>query len=245
MHINKNILRTAAALTLSLCLITNAHAGARKTIVLDAGHGGKDSGTIGRSGIYEKTVSLDVTLKTYSLLIKSGKYNVHLTRNDDRFITLADRRTKAYQTRADLFISIHCDGYKDSKVSGAHIFVLSPKGIKQALNFVMSKNKYKNWAFGTTKVSYKTAVNMMNSTHAKSKKFAQIYINKAKKYTGVRKHGIKEAAFAVLKPVSVPSVLIELGFLSNPEDERKLRSSGFRLRMAKAIIESIDEFFAK
>jgi len=223
----------------------------RYTVVVDPGHGGVDPGTIGHSGIYEKHVTLAMGRAIRTALEKTGRYKVKLTRDRDIFIRLRDRIRLAREANADLFISIHADSIKNRKISGPSVYTLSERASdKEAAQLADKENKadliagidLTNENADVTGILIDLA---QRETMNQSARFAGMLVGEMKKRTHVLRNTHRFAGFAVLKAPDVPSVLLELGFLSNPKDERALRDRRYRARMAAGVAKAVDAYFTR
>ncbi|MDR0571946.1 MAG: N-acetylmuramoyl-L-alanine amidase [Rickettsiales bacterium] len=210
------------------------------TVVLDAGHGGKDPGAIGKRKLKEKDVNLAFVKEIAKELKKYKNIRIFLTRSDDTFVNLDDRVRKSMMWNADLFISIHADANKNSKSKGLSIYTLDDYGFNErSLKIVKAQystfNYYKNRHFFIKEAK--------NNSITKSIYFSSKVLDKMKK-NGVKMldNPIKRANFAVLISPNYPSLLIELGFLSNYEDEKMLASLAYREKIAKIISSAIGEY---
>ncbi len=223
----------------------------KKVIVIDAGHGGADPGTIGRSGAYEKHITIAAARSIRDTLEATGRYKVVLTRDRDVFIRLRDRVAISRKAGADLFISIHADSIKDRSVHGASVYTLSNQASdKEAA--LLAKKENKADLIGGMDLSGETQeitdilIDLaQNESMNESAKFAKMLVGKMKPVTKVLSNAHRFAGFAVLKAPDVPSVLVELGFLSNITDEKNLRSKAFRKKVSMAILRAIDYYFAQ
>ena len=210
-------------------------------IVIDAGHGGHDSGAIGSLGTLERDINLSFALALYRELRSRG-YSPKLTRDSDRFISLLNRRKFSTKYNADLFISIHADSAPNTGASGMSIYTLSNTDVQMVMDRVLSSSDYKNASHevATTVASIQQEVMV-----AKSKRFSKTLLTVAKrKNIGIFSGKAKFASFAVLKSHRTPSMLIELGFLSNPADELLLNTSSYRTKMSNVIADAIDEYYS-
>ena len=222
-----------------------------QVIAIDAGHGGADPGTIGRSGAYEKHITIAAARTIKDVLEASGRYKVVLTRDRDVFIRLRDRVAVARDAGARLFISIHADSIKDRSVRGASVYTLSDRASdKEAA--LLAKKENKADVIGGVDLSGETPeiTNILidlaqREAMNESAEFANILASELKSVTRVLKKTHRFAGFAVLKAPDVPSVLVELGFLSNVTDEKNLRSKKFRRKLANALLDSIDQYFSQ
>ncbi len=223
----------------------------RYTVVVDPGHGGVDPGTIGNSGVYEKHVTLAMARAIRTALEKSGRFTVRLTRDRDIFIRLRERIRRAREAGADLFISIHADSIKNRKISGPSVYTLSERASdKEAAQLAEKENKADLIA-GMDLTHQDALVTdilidlAQRESMNKSARFAGMLVGELKKRTKVLRNTHRFAGFAVLKAPDVPSVLLELGFLSNPQDERALRDRRYRARMATGVAKAVDAYFTR
>ncbi|MCW8863187.1 MAG: N-acetylmuramoyl-L-alanine amidase, partial [Rhodospirillales bacterium] len=224
---------------------------ARRVIVIDPGHGGVDPGAIGVSGIYEKNITLSVAREIKKSLESTGRYKVVLTRDRDIFIRLRDRFEIARKAGADLFLSIHADTIRDRNIRGASVYTLSEKASdKEAAALAEQENKADLIAGVDLSHEDPVLANILidltqRETMNQSSHLAEMLVDEMGKSVRLLRNAHRFAGFAVLKAPDVPSVLIELGFLSNRHDERLLRDSRHRVRVAGAIGRSIDQFFTR
>lgn len=223
-----------------------------KIIVIDAGHGGKDPGAVGLNGTLEKDVTLAVALVIKSKLKKQNKYKVILTRSRDRFLKLRDRVNVGKSTKADLFISLHADSIKNRSIRGGSVYTLSEKASdKEAEALANRENR-------ADLIGVKSDLDKEDDDVAKilislvqretmnhSLIFASDLIYQFNKVGKMLRKGHRQAGFVVLKSPDVPSVLVEMGFLSNKIDEKKLNSIRFQEKIADTIIDSIEIYFDK
>ena len=216
-------------------------------IMIDPGHGGKDPGAIGKSGLQEKRVNLLAAQTLAKALEETGRYKVSLTRDDDTFIELEDRVKIARESNADLFISIHADAGKSSKTRGASVYTLSNSGAKRS----KTMRKAQDWVLDFEVESQRADdINEIlvdlteHETKNQSARFAKMLIPEIEKAgwpTLDNTH--RNAGFFVLLAPDVPAVLLEMGFLTNHRDEKLLSSSKHRDHLVAAIVKSIDSFF--
>ena len=227
-----------------------------KTVVIDAGHGGKDSGTMGtkRYKTYEKDIALKISLMLGDYIKKNiPEVDVIYTRDDDTFIELRQRTIIANEKNADLFISIHCDGFTNSKASGASVFVMGMSKLKENMDVAIRENSviylednYKENYDGfdpKSAESYIVFSVMQNSHLTKSINFAEKieyeFSNRAKR----KSRGIKQAPFYVISRANMPAVLIEAGFLSNPKEEDYLNTEEGQSHIASAIFRAFRSYY--
>ena len=230
------------------CQTDNFNSGKLFTVILDAGHGGKDPGTIGLSGIYEKNIVLPIVLKVKEFLNKyDNQLKVILTRSTDEFIELKERGRIANSNNGDLFVSIHCNYKKtdENDKNGFEIYISDLVKTKDAENYTLNENlKYKSSNSDTLSkeyINFKSVFIPMlqNAFFRKSEYMAGILRNEFTKSTNLISRGIFQDAFFVLIGASMPSVLIECGFLSNKSDEDYLKSDKGQTDVAKAIYKAI------
>jgi len=220
-------------------------------IVLDPGHGGKDPGAIGVSGVYEKHLTLAMAKQLRALLEKSGRYRVKLTRESDEFISLYARRRFARSVNADLFVSLHADSIRKPETRGLSVYTLSEKASdKEAEKLAESENKVDLIAgidlSGETQEVTDILIDLARrETNNHSSYFAEKLMTEIRKEITVLPNSHRFAGFAVLKSPDVPSVLIEMGYLSHKEEERLLRQASYREKLAKATVRAINSYFAE
>lgn len=215
-------------------------------IVVDAGHGGKDPGAIAASGTREKDLTLKAAQTLKKMLEKDGRYQVRLTRNSDDYIELGDRVTLARDWGADLFISLHADAAASHSVAGASIYTISERG-ESRIDKEADKNDWKiPEEDGTSReVSgiLRSLVKRETKTH--SSLFAELLLPELKQAGPVLRSTHRNAGFYVLLAPDVPAVLLEMGFLTNAHDARRLKSTSGRKKSMKAVKDGIDAFFAE
>ena len=220
----------------------------KPVIVLDAGHGGVDPGAHGAKA-REKDVTLTFTRELAKQLRSTGRYKVYLTRNRDIYIPLRQRVNIARKHNADLFVSIHADAIKRKSVRGMSIYTLSETASdKEAAALARKENQSDiiagiDFADQPAEVADILIDLAQRETKNLSVKFANLVVENARGKTRLLERTHRFAGFRVLKAPDVPSVLIELGFLTNRSDEKQLLSSKWRRGVAKAVVSSIDAFF--
>jgi N-acetylmuramoyl-L-alanine amidase len=225
---------------------------ARRVVVIDPGHGGVDPGAVGASGIYEKDVTLAMAREVKRQLEASGRYKVVLTRDDDMFVRLRDRIAKARTAEAELFVSIHADAMRNRETRGASIYTLSENASDdEAAALAARENRADIIAGVDLSHENKTVMNILidlaqRETMNHSASFAGLLVDELGKeiqLIPVKPH--RFAGFAVLRAPDVPSVLIELGYLSNKSDEQLLTRPHYRTKVAASLARAIDRYFAK
>jgi N-acetylmuramoyl-L-alanine amidase len=230
---------------------TPTYAPPRKpVIVLDPGHGGRDPGAIGLSGVHEKDITLNMGRDLRKALEATGRYKVIMTRDRDTAIRLRERVARGRHAGADLFISLHADALRDPGVRGLSVYTLSENASDDEAAQLADRENKADILLGMD-LSHESpdVANILidlaqRETKNKSVRFANALISQLppdiKKLGKTRRY----AGFAVLKAPDVPSVLVEMGFVSNRTDEKLLRTSGYRAKLASALVRSVDDFFA-
>jgi N-acetylmuramoyl-L-alanine amidase len=225
--------------------VPRAPDGSRKyVIVIDPGHGGKDPGALAVTHGFEKTITLKAAKMLKEQLEKSRRYEVRLTRDDDTFIELEDRVSIARAHGADLFISLHADAAANKTVEGASIYTISASGEKR-INSEASKN---NWRMpiedGTSKEVGGILEDLIKrETKTRSAEFAEILLPELKQAGPVLRRTHRNAGFYVLLAPDVPAVLVELGFLTNAKDAKRLQSKRGLKKSVRAVKQGIDKYF--
>jgi N-acetylmuramoyl-L-alanine amidase len=223
----------------------------RPIVVIDPGHGGIDNGTVASTGIMEKQIVLEFALLLRDQLEASGKYRVVMTRTDDTFIPLGDRVRMARIRQASLFISIHADALKkgEGEAQGATIYTLSEKASDaEAARLADNENRADviagiDLSHESTDVADILIDLAQRETKTYSMRFAKSVAASMRKVARMHKHPMKSAGFKVLKAPDVPSVLIELGYVSDETDLKQLVSGSWQAKTAGAITQSVDTFF--
>lgn len=217
----------------------------KKVIVIDPGHGGHDPGALGAQG-FEKDVNLAAALALKERLEHSSKYRVVLTREDDTYVPLEDRVRIAQRAGADLFISLHSDSGGDANVRGASVYTLSDKASGRATRFV----KHDDWFMKASLTGDRGVSDILfdltqRATKNRSAAFASTLVSHIDGKAPLLRRSQRDAGFMVLLAPDVPAVLLEMGFVSNAEDEQFLRDAGQRRRLMNAVGDSIDDYFAE
>lgn len=216
-------------------------------IVIDPGHGGKDPGTIGTRGTYEKDIVLAISKKLKRLLQEKLNIQVFMTRDTDEYISLKDRTQFANQVGGKLFISIHANWNRNRSVRGASTYFLGLAKSDEALEIAQRENaviRYEEESDYAELTDEKIILAAMaqNSYNKESQDLAAIIQDSIHEHTGIKDRGVRQAGFYVLVGASMPNVLVETAFMSNKHEERLLRSSDFQQKIAYSIYESINEF---
>jgi len=220
-------------------------------IVLDPGHGGADPGAISRGGTYEKHITLSAAKEFRQMLEATGRYRVLLTRERDVFISLRDRVNFAREAGADLFISLHADSIRTPSIRGLSVYTLSEKASdREAAELADSENKVDfiagvDLSHETPEVTNILIDLAQRETMNESARFATVLVSELGRTTDLLRNSHRFAGFRVLKGPDVPSVLLEMGFLSNREDERALLTKSYRAKLGQSLIRAVDRFFAR
>jgi len=223
----------------------------KRIIVIDPGHGGVDPGAIGVSGIYEKHITLAAARDLKAHLESTGRFDVKLTRDRDVFIRLRGRIERARDMKADLFISLHADTIRNRGTRGLSLYTLSERASdKEAAQLAERENKADLIAGIDLTHESAEVTNILidlaqRETMNQSAKLAALLVDELKGRVKILRNPHRFAGFAVLKAPDIPSVLIELGFLSNKQDERALRSKSHRRKLAQSIAGAVDRYFNK
>lgn len=221
----------------------------RPTIVVDAGHGGVDPGAIGVSGTQEKDIVLEYARALRDRLEASGRYQVVMTRDDDRFIPLRGRVDIAEKSNGDLFISLHANTNPSSRVKGASVYTLSENASDAEAAALAAKENRSDIIAGVDLSTENPEVSQILISLARreamnsSKSFANLTVEELGKRVTLLRNTHRYAGFAVLKSASVPSVLFEIGYMSHPDEERQLQSHAHRDKLIEGLFQAIDRHF--
>jgi N-acetylmuramoyl-L-alanine amidase len=220
-------------------------------VLLDPGHGGKDPGAVGISGTYEKHIALAVAQELRRQLEASGRYRVDLTRSRDVFIPLEDRVGIAQRQGAALFVSMHADALRDRVVRGASVYTLGDTASDaQTAALAQRENaadRFAGPAFRNAppEVAHILASLVRQETRAGSARLARNVVSELHRDVPLLQNPSRHAGFMVLKAADIPSVLVEMGFMSNREDEAALRRSDHRALVAAAMKRAVDAYFSR
>ncbi|MEE8731569.1 MAG: N-acetylmuramoyl-L-alanine amidase AmiC [Rahnella inusitata] len=220
-------------------------------IMLDPGHGGEDPGAIGKYKTREKDVVLQIARRLQKLIAREKNMKAHMTRNEDVFIPLKVRVAKARKLRADLFISIHADAFTSRAAKGSSVFALSTKGAtSSAARFLAQTQNESDQIGGVSKSGDKYLDHTMfdlvqTATINDSLKFGKEVLTRMGKINPLHKNKVDQAGFAVLKAPDIPSILVETAFISNINEEKKLRTAHFQQQVAESILAGIKAYFAQ
>lgn len=218
--------------------------GLKHVVVIDAGHGGKDPGAMALTGGKEKDITLQAALDLRDLLEKTGRYDVRLTRDSDVYVEHEDRVTKARNWGAELFISLHADAAGSNQVAGASVYTISARG-ETRIDKEANKNDWKIAIEDGTPERLNGLLEdlVKRETKTRSSEFAELLLPQLEKAGPVLRNTHRSAGYYVLLAPDVPAVLLELGFLTNADDAKRLQSSKGRAAAAKAIGAAIDAYF--
>ncbi len=217
------------------------------TVVLDAGHGGKDPGSQGKYGTKEKDVVLDITKRIGKLLERSG-IKVVYTRDEDVFIPLIERTKIANDANGKLFVSVHANSNKNRKIQGFETYLLRPGKSEDAIEVASRENAVIKLEEKTKQYEKLTGENLIMATMAQSmfmkesEDLASIIQMELDKRLNTPNRGVKQAGFYVLIGASMPNVLVEVGYISNPSEEKKLKQTSHKQQVAEAIFHGIKHF---
>ena len=222
------------------------------TIVIDAGHGGEDPGAKGRSGTYEKHVTLAIARKLKALVDAEPNMRGVLTRDGDYYVPLATRVIKAQKVDADLFVSIHADAFNKPHARGSSVFALSERGATSAAASWLARKENESDQIGgvnlddvpdpvVRSVIYDLA---QSATINDSMKLGRSVLGEIGDVNDLHKAHVEQAGFAVLKAPDIPSILVETAFLTNPDEEKRLKDEKYQDKMAQALLAGIRKYFA-
>ena len=218
------------------------------TVVLDAGHGGKDPGSQGKYGTKEKDVVLDITKRVGRLLEKNAGIKVVYTRDEDVFVPIIDRTKMANDANGKLFVSVHANSNPNRKIQGFETYLLRPGKSEDAIEVASRENAVIKLEEKTGQYDNLTGENLIMATMAQSmfmkesEDLAAIIQMELDKRLNTPNRGVKQAGFYVLIGASMPNVLVEVGFISNPAEEKKLKQAVHKQRIAESIYEGIKHF---
>jgi N-acetylmuramoyl-L-alanine amidase len=214
-------------------------------IVIDPGHGGKDPGAIGRSGIYEKDIVLDISKRLANSLRRGLRAKVLLTRTNDRFLSLDARSAFANRNGADLFISVHANSSSTRGLSGIETYLLSEASDERALKVAARENGVPVQELSDLQIilaDLRVRGQINRSAPLAEFVHEQMISNLSRRYSRVRDLGVKQAPFYVLLGAKMPSILVEVGFLSHRRGEDRLRSPKYRQSLASSMSDGIRKF---
>jgi len=215
-----------------------------KRVIIDAGHGGHDTGAVGKNGTREKDVSLQIALKLQKLLTEAG-LTVLMTRDDDTFVRLEDRTAFANQQKGDLFISVHCNSAPSKSLGGVETYTLNTSSDRYSVRLAARENAMADRGVGDLQLilaDLATKANTEESGRLANRVQRELVTTLKARNPAVRDLGHKEALFFVLLGAKMPAILVETSFLSNPTEERLLASEAYQLDVAESIAEGVKAF---
>jgi N-acetylmuramoyl-L-alanine amidase len=225
----------------------------RRTIIIaiDPGHGGEDPGAVGRRGTYEKTIVLSIARKLKALIDSEPGMRAMMTRDDDYFVPLATRVQKARRVQADLFVSIHADAFTTASARGSSVFALSEHGATSAAARWLAQKENQADLIGGVNldsrdpVLARTLLDLSQTAQiSDSLRVGRSVLDGIGAVNALHKGTVEQAGFAVLKAPDIPSILVETAFISNPDEEQKLRDEAHQRRLAESIRSGIKRYFA-
>lgn len=219
-------------------------------IAIDAGHGGEDPGAIGPGRVREKDVVMAIAKELQRLLAADTGFAPTLLRTGDYYVSLKGRRDLARKRQADLLVSIHADAFRLKQANGASVYALSTSGASSTAASYLAQRENAADLIGGVRLNDKDdmlagvlADLSMTSTLDTSLKLGHSVLRNVDDVAKLHKHNVEQAGFAVLKSPDIPSILVETGFISNPGESRKLASSSYQKKMARAIYRGIKDWF--
>jgi len=219
-------------------------------IVIDAGHGGKDPGTISVSNVQEKDLALTMAAELRRALAATGRYDTALTREDDVFVPLQERVDIAREAKGSLLISLHADAIDRPQTRGASVYTLSERASDAVAAALAAKENVVDTVAGVDLSNYSADVRSIlldlakRDTERQSAAFVAQLLPRLQEETRMLDGSHRSANFAVLRAPDIPSVLIELGYLSNREDDLLLKQKGHRKHLTRAMVAAVDAYFA-
>ncbi|MGH8762156.1 MAG: N-acetylmuramoyl-L-alanine amidase [Nitrosospira sp.] len=221
------------------------------TVAIDPGHGGEDPGATSRSGTHEKNITLAIARKLKAKIDKEPNMRAALTRDGDYFISLPMRLVKARQLNADLFVSVHADAFIKPHARGSSVFALSERGATSAAARWLAKKENAADLIGGVNLDIKdpylkqTLLDLsQTATINDSLKLGREVLAEIGDINHLHKADVEQAGFAVLKSPDIPSILVETAFISNPDEEKKLKNAAYQDKLAEAILAGIKRYFA-
>lgn len=221
-------------------------------IAVDAGHGGEDPGARGRGGTYEKNVTLSIAKKLKARIDQEPNMRAVLVRDGDYYIPLQMRVQKARRVNADLFVSVHADAFVKPHARGSSVFALSERGATSAAARWLAKRENDADLIGGVNLDVpdpylkQTLLDLSQTAQINdSLKLAKAVLSELGGINTLHKPQVEQAGFAVLKSPDIPSILVETAFISNPDEERRLKNEAYQGKMAEAMFAGIKRYFAK
>lgn len=224
------------------------------TIVIDAGHGGKDPGARGKNGTEEKKIVLAIAKRLSAEIKRISFRRVILTRNGDYFLSLRERLKLAHQYHADLFIAIHADAYFDNNATGASVYALSPRGAtSEAARWLARRDNYSELGkvdLGELKDNSLMLRSVLidlaqTETTRDSLRLGSTMLNALDRISALHHQQVEQAPFVVLKSPDIPSILVEVGFITNPVEEKRLTDASYQQQLAEALARGVTQYIKK
>lgn len=219
-------------------------------VAIDAGHGGEDPGALGRNGTREKDVVLKIARELARQIDEEPGMRAVLIRDGDYFLKLADRREKARKARADMFVSVHADGFHDPRPQGASVYALSTRGATSEAARILAERENASDLVGGITLADKddllasVLVDLsQTATLSASLNVGRHVLDAISGVTKVHQRRVQQAGFMVLKSPDVPSILVETGFISNPQEERKLKDPAYHRKLASSVVAGLRGYF--
>jgi N-acetylmuramoyl-L-alanine amidase len=221
-------------------------------VAIDAGHGGEDPGARGRHGTREKDVTLAIARRLKIAIDKEPNMRAVMVRDGDYFVALGDRVVKARRVQADLFVSVHADAWVRPDARGSSVFALSEKGATSTAARMLAQRENQSDLIGGVNLGIRDPVLArtlldlsQTATISDSLKLGRHVLSELGDVNDLHKQSVEQAGFAVLKAPDVPSILVETAFISNPDEEKRLKDSGYQEKMANAILGGIKRYLAQ
>jgi N-acetylmuramoyl-L-alanine amidase len=221
-------------------------------IAIDAGHGGEDSGARGRRGTQEKDVTLAIARRLKARIDQEPNMRAVMVRDGDYFVPLANRVVKSRSVRADLFVSIHADAWVRPDARGSSVFALSERGATSTAASMLARRENQSDLIGGVNLGIKDPVLArtlldlsLTATINDSLKLGKAVLTELGDVNDLHKSSVEQAGFAVLKAPDIPSILVETAFISNPEEEKRLKDAGYQDKMASAILGGIKRYLSQ
>ena len=221
-------------------------------VAIDAGHGGEDSGARGRKGTKEKDVTLAIARRLKARIDQEPNMRAVMVRDGDYFVPLADRVIKSRRVQADLFVSIHADAWVKPDARGSSVFALSERGATSTAARMLAQRENQSDLIGGVNLGVKDPVLArtlldlsLTATINDSLKLGRAVLNELGDVNDLHKASVEQAGFAVLKAPDIPSILVETAFISNPEEEKRLKDSAYQDKMASAVFGGIKRYLAQ
>lgn len=222
-------------------------------VAIDAGHGGRDPGATGINGTREKDITLAIARRLKKIIDDQPGMKAAMIRNNDRFMSLRNRIKRAHEVNADLMVSLHADSFPDKRARGASVYALSVSGAtSESAHLLAEKENNVDILFGDVNLNDKDEMVKqvlldlsLTGTIQSSLDIGDEVLHELRKVGRVHKKKVQQAGFAVLKAPNIPAILLETAFISNPKEERNLRSPAHQKKLAKAILRGANDYFAR